>query len=66
MRTAGQPVYEVIRRPGARHLHLAIFHHRAGGCELVLIPLHTFALDQVRYVQDHLPGLGEPTADLFV
>ena len=62
----GQAVHEMIRRPRAGELHLAVAHHGAGGGELVLIALHVFALDQVGDIENHLAGLGQAAAHFFI
>jgi len=66
MSAAGEAVDEMIRRPGAGELHLAVAHHSAGGGELVLIALHVLAVDQVGDVEDHLAGLSEAAANFFI
>ena len=64
--SAGEPVDEVIRRPGTGDLHLALLHGRGGCCELVLVALDTLAIDQVRDVEDHLAVFRKAAGDLFV
>jgi len=59
-------MHEVIGRPRAGNLHLAIAQGGAGGGELVLVALHALAIDQVGNIQDHLPALGEPAADFLI
>ena len=54
MCAAGEPVDKVVRRPGAGELHLILPHRGTGGGKLVQVALHTFAVDQVGYVQCHL------------
>ena len=66
MGTAGEAVDEVIGRPGAGDLHLALPHHGAGGGELVLVALDVLAVDQMGDVEDHLSAFSEAAAYLFV
>ena len=66
MHSTSQPMNEVIRRPRSGELHLALFHHDAGGRELVLIALYALAINEVRYVQEHFSALSHPAAYLFV
>src|ERR1700734_375561 len=64
--SASEAMDEVVRRPGAGDLHLALPHHGAGGGELVLVALDILAVDQVGDVQHHLAAFGETAAYLFV
>jgi hypothetical protein len=66
MCSAGEAMDEVIGRPGAGYLHLAILHHRAGGLEFVLVTLDALSLDEVGDIEDHLAGFGEAAADFFI
>jgi hypothetical protein len=59
-------VDEVVGRPGAGDLHLALAHDGAGGGELVLVALHIFAVDQVGDIEHHLAAFGEAAAYLFI
>ncbi len=51
---------EVVGRPGAGNLHLALADRSAGCSELVLVAFDVFAVDQVGDIQHHLAALGEP------
>jgi len=62
----GEPVDEVVGRPGARDLHLALAHDGAGGGELVLVALNVLAVDEVGDIQDHFAAFGESAAYLFI
>ncbi len=57
---------EMIGRPWARYLHLAIPQGGAGGSELVVVALHALAIDQMRNVQHHLAAFGKPAADFLI
>jgi hypothetical protein len=57
---------KMIRRPGSGELHLALFHHGAGGGKLVLVPLDVLAVDEMSDIQDHLAAVGEAAADFLV
>jgi hypothetical protein len=61
-----KPVNEVIRRPGARELHLALAHHGAGSCVFILVPLNAFAINQMGDIEHHLAAFREPAAHFFV
>jgi len=63
---AGEPVDEVVGRPGAGELHLALSHVGAGGGELVLVALNKLAVDEVSDIQHHFAAFGKPAADFFV
>ena len=66
VRSTSKAMNEVIGRPGAGELHLAVLHHRAGGLEFVLVTLDALALDEVGDVEHHLAGFGEAAADFFI
>jgi hypothetical protein len=66
MRAARKPVDEVIWRPRAGELHLAVLHHGAGGCELVLITLHILAIDEMRDIENYFARFGEAAAHFLV
>jgi hypothetical protein len=66
MIAAGQPMDEVVRRPWAGELHVALAHHGAGGSELVLVALDALAVDEVGDVEEHLATVGHAAADFFV
>lgn len=63
---ASKAVDEVIRRPWARNLHLALLHGCSGGGKLVLIALDALAVNEMRDVEDHLAVLREAACDLFI
>ena len=58
MGAAGEAVDEVIGRPGAGNLHLALAHHHAGGGELVLVAFDMLAIDEMSDIQHHLSAFG--------
>src|ERR1700744_4464496 len=60
-----QPVDEVIRRPGARKLHLAVLQQLARGGEFVLVAFHALRIDEMRDVQQHLAVVHGAARDLF-
>ena len=62
----GEAVDEVVRRPGAGKLHLALTHHDAGGGELVLVAFDMLAIDEVSDVQHHLSAFGKAATDFFI
>ncbi len=64
--SASEPMDEVIRRPGAGDLHLALFHGRCGSGELVLVTLNALAIDQMGDVEDHLAVFCQAAGDLFI
>jgi len=64
--SAGEPVDEVVWRPGSGKLQDTFLHHGAGGREFVLVALDTFAIDQMRDIQQHLAAFGHPAAYFFV
>lgn len=66
MRWPCEPVNEVVRRPGAGELHVALAHQGAGAGEFVLVALYALAVDQVRNVQQHLAVVHQSAAHLFV
>ena len=66
MRSAGEPVNEVIRRPRPRELHLAIAHGGARTRKFVLVAFDVFPLDQVRNVEHHLSVLCQPATHVFI
>ena len=66
MSAAGEPVDEVIWRPGAGKLQDTFLHHGAGGREFVLVALNTFAIDQMCDIQQHLATFSHPAAYFFV
>jgi len=66
VRAAGEAVHEMIRRPGAGELHLAIAHHHAGGGEFVLVAFDVLAVDQVGNVENHFASFGEAAAYFFI
>jgi hypothetical protein len=57
---------KVIRRPRAGDLHLAVPQGCASGGEFVLVALYALAIDQVRYIQDHLAAFCEPATHFFI
>jgi hypothetical protein len=66
MRAASKAMNEVVGRPRAGELEVALAHHRAGGRKLVLVALNAFAVDQVGNVQQHLAAFGHAAADFFI
>ena len=66
MTIAREPMDEVIGRPRARKLHLALAHHCAGGRKFVLVALHALAVDQVGDIEHHLAIVHQPAADFLV
>src|SRR5882757_5934147 len=61
-----QPVDEVVWRPGARKLHLAVLQQFAGGGEFVLVAFHALRFDEMRDVQQHLAVVHGAAGDLFI
>jgi len=66
MRCPGEAVNEVVGRPWAGDLHLALAHDGACGGELVLVALNVFALDQVGDIEHHLAAFGQAAAYFFI
>ena len=62
---AGQPVDEVIRRPGSGELHLAVFHQLAGAGVLVLVALDALVFDEVGDIEQHLAGFRAPAGNFL-
>jgi len=54
VRSPGKAMDEVIRRPWAGKLHVALAHRGAGCGEFVLVALNVFAVDQMGDIKHHL------------
>ena len=54
MRSPGKAMDEVIRRPWAGKLHVALAHCSAGRGEFVLVTLDVLAVDQMGDIKHHL------------
>jgi hypothetical protein len=57
---------EMIGRPGAGDLHLALAHHCAGRGVFVLVALYAFAFDQVGNVEHHSAAFREPAGHFLI
>ncbi len=66
MMRAREPVDEVIGRPWARKLHMALLHDGGGGRELVLVALHAFAINKVGDIEQHFAVIEQTAAHFFI
>ncbi len=62
----GLAVDEVVWRPGAGELHLAVFQLERGGRVAVLVALDALVVDEVGDVEEHLAGSVAFAGDLLV